>query len=201
MSRFAVADPPYPGQSFRHYGLHKDYDGEVDHDELISRLVTNYEGWALHTSAPGLFHCQLILSRYGLTPINELTFKGGGDYRLFAWAKPFAAFKRNVKVAYTWEPVLIKALRPAEPKRIEGIVSRDHLAEAESEEEAICESITMKRGLTGAKPERVCHWVFEAAGLDPTDEFHDLYPGSGAVTRAWESWKALRAEPDVALDL
>jgi hypothetical protein len=191
VSKFAVADPPYPGQSLRHYGDHEDYDGEVDHVEMIKHLVNDYDGWALHTSAPALFHSQSILANLGLYATDPRTFKGH-DYRLFAWAKPFAAFKRNVKVAYTWEPVLIKPVRPAEPNQIEGIVSRDHLVEGE--EEAICESITMKRGLTGAKPERVCHWVFEAAGLDPEDEFHDLYPGSGAVTAAWVSWKALRAE-------
>lgn len=25
--------------------------------------------------------------------------------------------------------------------------------------------------------------------LDPADEFDDLFPGSGAVQRAWESWR------------
>jgi len=185
--RFAVADPPYPGQSKKHYGGHQDYAGEVDHRELIARLVNDYYGWALHTSAPALFHCQSVLAELGLLPMDPGTRKAR-DYRVHAWAKPFAAFKRNVKVAWTWEPVLVKALRPAEPKRMEGIVSRDHIEEEESAEEAILESITMKRGLTGAKPERVCHWVFEMAGLHPEDEFSDLYPGSGAVTDAWHSW-------------
>jgi hypothetical protein len=44
----------------------------------------------------------------------------------------------------------------------------------------------MKRGLSGAKPERVCHWLFAAMGLRRTDELHDLYHGSGAVKAAWD---------------
>jgi len=188
--KFAVADPPYPGQSKKHYGDHPDYAGEVDHRELIARLVSDYDGWALHTSAPALFHCQSILAELGLLPMDPETFKAG-DYRVGVWAKPMCAFKRNVKVAWSWEPVLLKALRPAEvhrildPKRGPGkyMVSRDHI-----EEPAVLQGMTMKKGLTGVKPERVCHWVFEMAGLHPDDEFHDLYPGSGAVTKAWHSW-------------
>jgi hypothetical protein len=53
----------------------------------------------------------------------------------------------------------------------------------------ISEGITMKRGLTGAKPEKVCHWAFEMAGLYPDDELVDLFPGSGAASRAWDTWR------------
>jgi hypothetical protein len=49
--------------------------------------------------------------------------------------------------------------------------------------------MTMRRGFVGAKPEAVCHWAFEVVGADPADEFVDLFPGSGAVGRAWESWR------------
>ena len=31
--------------------------------------------------------------------------------RVMAWVKGFAAFKRNVSVAYAWEPVIVKAAR------------------------------------------------------------------------------------------
>jgi hypothetical protein len=53
----------------------------------------------------------------------------------------------------------------------------------------IDEPITMERGLTGVKPERVCQWAFEVVGAEPQDELFDLFPGTGAVLRAWESWK------------
>jgi hypothetical protein len=40
--RFAYADPPYIGQSKRLYGDHPDYAGEVDHAELIDRLMAEF---------------------------------------------------------------------------------------------------------------------------------------------------------------
>ena len=38
--RFAYADPPYVGQSKRHYRTHADYAGEVDH-HVIGQLVAS----------------------------------------------------------------------------------------------------------------------------------------------------------------
>lgn len=168
MKRVAYADPPYPGCADK-YEDHPDYAGEVDHGDLIEQLL-GFDGWALSTHVRGLELCQSLLRQHGLV-VND-------DYRIGIWAKSFAAFKRNVKVAYTWEPVFIKAVRSPEPNRIEGIVCRDH----------IVESITLQKGLVGVKPERVCWWMFELLGLDPADEFHDLFPGSGAVTAAHRTW-------------
>lgn len=180
--RVAYADPPYPGMSGL-YKDHPDYAGEVDHAELIGQLL-DFDGWAFSTHVPGLELCQGILRGHGLI-VNQ-------DYRLCSWVKPFAAFKRNVKVAYAWEPVFVKAARRPEPNRIPGVVLRDFVAE----------SITMKRGLAGAKPEAFCLWLFELLGLDPGDSFVDLFPGSGAVTDALVVWKRLLAnepEPDSLL--
>ena len=50
-------------------------------------------------------------------------------------------------------------------------------------------NITMQRGVSGAKPDAFCLWLFDLLGMGPDDEFHDLFPGSGAVTRAWEKWR------------
>lgn len=50
-------------------------------------------------------------------------------------------------------------------------------------------SITLRKGLTGAKPEVVCHWAFELVAARPDDELADLFPGTGAVTRAWQTWR------------
>lgn len=160
------ADPPYPGQSKKHYGDHPDYDGEVDHVELLRRLDADFDGWLLHTSSVALEQVLHICAEYGL-----------GPYRVMAWVKPFAAFRANVPVAYAWEPVLVK---PARPPAVHGAIRplRDFLAEP----------ITMQRGLSGAKPERVCWWGFECLGALPGDALHDLYPGSGAVSAAWETW-------------
>lgn len=171
--KFAYCDPPYPGQAKKHYADHEDYQGEVDHKELIERLVRDYDAWLLHTSVPALWDLLPLCPR-------------PPGVRIFAWVKPFAAFKRNVSPAYAWEPVIVKPARHAEPnQREDSPVMRDWLAE----------SITLKKGMTGVKPEKVCHWLFEGLGLEPGDEFHDLYPGTGAVTAAWKTWKkAIREE-------
>ena len=162
--RFAYADPPYPNQSARRYGDHPDYAGEVNHRELVVRLERDYDGWLLHTSS---------------STLQEVLAFCPEGLRIFAWVKPFAAFKRNVSPAYAWEPVIVQPLRKGEPnQRSDSPVMRDWLAE----------SITLKKGLTGVKPEKVCRWLFEACGLQPDDNFHDLFLGSGAVTRAWETW-------------
>ena len=97
--------------------------------------------------------------------------------RWMSWVKGFAAFKKNVSVAYAWEPVIVKpARKPVVSKRL---VMRDWIQE----------SITLRKGLTGAKPEAVCHWAFEMVGAHPDDDLVDIYPGTGAVTKAWATWR------------
>jgi hypothetical protein len=171
--RVAYADPPYPGCAHL-YRDHPDYAGEVDHRVLVRRLQSEYDGWCLHTSSTALPDLLPLVS--GLA----------GAVRIMAWVKPFAAFKKNVSVAYAWEPVLVRACRKPVVKR--GMTYRDWIAEP----------ITLQRGLIGAKPEAVCRWLFEVMGCEPDDELVDLFPGSGAVTRAWEAW---RAQPTLFADI
>jgi hypothetical protein len=166
VSRIGYADPPYPGQAARHYGDHPDYAGEVDHFELLKRLDTEFDGWLLHTSSTALPDVLGYAQQLGLT------------YRVMAWVKPFAAFKRNVSVAYAWEPVLVKAIR--KPVVSQRIVMRDWVSQ----------SITLQKKLTGVKPEAVCRWAFEMLGAEPEDELVDLFPGTGAVTAAWRAWRS-----------
>ena len=164
--RVAYADPPYPGQSKKHYGNHPDYAGEVDHRGLLGRMDASYQGWLLHTSSVALPDVLEMANLEGVT-----------GFRIMAWVKPFAAFKRNVPVAYAWEPVLVKPCR--KPVVSSRLTLRDWIAEP----------ITLQRGLSGAKPESVCRWAFEVLGMEPDDELHDLFPGTGAVTAAWERWR------------
>ncbi len=37
----------------------------------------------------------------------------------------------------------------------------------------------------GRKPVAFCAWLFDLLGMVPGDELVDLFPGTGAVTRAW----------------
>lgn len=157
--RLAYADPPYPGCA-KLYKDHRDYAGEVDHAALIARLAS-YDGWILHTSSVAL---------------REVLPMCPPEVRLMAWVKPFAAFKRNVSVAYAWEPVIVRAAR--KPVVRGRIVMRDWVSE----------SITMKKGLTGAKPRNVARWAFEMLGAEPIDSLEDLFPGTGAILTAWQEW-------------
>lgn len=162
--RLGYADPPYIGCAH----LYKDqpeYMGEIDHSALIDRLEADFDGWVLHAAA----------TARSMAVLAPLVDKVGA--RWCSWVKGFAAFKRNVPVAYAWEPVIIKpARRPVVSKRL---VMRDWIE---------C-SITLRRGLTGAKPEAVCHWAFELMAARPEDDLDDLFPGTGAVGRAWQTWQ------------
>ncbi|KMY86403.1 hypothetical protein BUMB_04006c [Candidatus Paraburkholderia calva] len=101
-----------------------------------------------------------------------------------AWVKGFAAFRRNVPVAYAWEPVIVKAARkPVVSRRL---VMWDWVQE----------SMTLRRGLTGAKPEAVCHWAFEMVAARLDDVLSELFPGTGAVTEAWRTWWLKLRLPD-----
>ena len=171
MARIAYADPPYIGCAHL-YKDHPDYAGEVDHVALVARLETEFDGWVLHTSATA----EAIAI---LAPLVQAT-----GARWMSWNKPFAAYKRNVPVAYSWEPVIVKpARKPVVSKRL---VMRDHIS---------C-PITLRRGLTGAKPEDVCHWAFEMVAARPDDELVDLFPGTGAVTEAWRTWRGKFTLPE-----
>ncbi|MBT0779236.1 hypothetical protein [Paracoccus sp. pheM1] len=169
--KIAYADPPYIGCAHLYRGR-PDYAGEVDHAALIAQLERDYDGWILHAAAtPRSFAV--------LAPLVAPT-----GARWMAWVKGFAAFRRNVPVAWAWEPVIVKAARkPVVSKRL---VLRDWVQE----------SIALRRGLTGAKPEAVCHWCFEMVAARPEDRLDDLFPGTGAVTAAWHSWQRKFTLPD-----
>jgi hypothetical protein len=160
----AYADPPYPGCAHK-YKDHPDYAGEVDHLKLAKKLADEFDGFILHTNS---------------TTLRDILPMFGNGVRVMAWVKPFAAFKRNVPVAYAWEPVIVRPCRkPVVGRTVKPL--RDFISH----------NITMKKGLCGVKPEAVCHWAFEVMGANTDDELVDLFPGTGAVTRAWESWREL----------
>jgi hypothetical protein len=158
--RVAYADPPYIGQAKKHYGQ---FGGsEVDHAALVAQLEREYpDGWALSCSSPTL---RQILE---LCPVEA---------RVMAWVKPFASFKPGVNPGYCWEPVIVRGGRP-------------RTREQDTVRDFISANITLQRGMPGAKPDGFCYWLFEVLNLQPGDEFADLFPGSGAVSRAWDKWQ------------
>lgn len=153
--RVCYADPPYPGQGRRYKCA------EMDHAELIARLVRDYpDGWALSTSSPAL---RDILP---LCPPKA---------RVMAWCKPFVPMRPTVPVAYAWEPVIVMGGR----KRPRSRRSMMDWLLAGNEQSPLIP------GFTGAKPAAFCFWLFNVLGLEPTDEFDDLFHGTGAVKLAW----------------
>lgn len=182
--RFAYADPPYIGQARKHYA-HDLRCAEVDHVELIQQLHTGYDGWALSLSTPSLEEIAHICRRV----VGENVVRWG------SWCKPFASFKPGVNPGYTWEPVVFC---PSLEKRLRTVPTiRDYLDARDPDLDLICDAvkanITLRKGLSGAKPEPVCRWVFDLLGMKADDSFDDLYPGTGIVTRVWEQWKLERA--------
>ena len=158
--RLAYADPPYPGRAHL-YADHPDYAGEVDHRELALTLSTQYDGWALSTSAEALPEV-----------FDYLGEAGAGGYRVLAWVKH--------TVTVSWEPVIVVSAR-----KPQGV--RDWL---QCEPDSYQWREKPDSYVIGQKPEAFCRWVFEWLGADPDDEFDDLFPGSGNVGRAWDAWRS-----------
>lgn len=164
--RVAYADPPYLGTSkfgaAHHYGEHHDEAADANdpewHRQGIARMVEDFpDGWALSLSSPSL---RTILP---MCPT---------DARVSAWVKPFASFKPGVNPAYCWEPVIWRGGRTAKERGGR---------EALTVKDFVSANITLKKGLSGAKPEAFCRWLFDLLGLRPGDELVDLFPGTGIM--------------------
>jgi len=184
--RFAYADPPYPGNAAIYRG-HRDYAGEVDHDELLSRLPA-YDGWALSTSAralPGV----LALAVARSLPV-----------RVAVWTRSPRPHK-TTRVVNAWEPVIYSGGRRSRGAESNGEGTRGRGGTTSMGVSVACvdattdvlSGVTPRRRsthpgwLVGSKPPRFCAWVFDllGAGVHPGDELDDLYPGSGIVARSW----------------
>jgi hypothetical protein len=172
--RIAYADPPYPGQAKRLYGDHPDYAGEVDHADLVERLMT-FDAWALSTSASAL---QSVLALCPAPVIDQKKNVGrrfdGTGVRVLIWIKGQICW-RPVSIQYDWEPIIVYGGRRTKDTRP---VLKDwlHCNPRDGNE------------FTGSKPYDFCRYVFDALGAERGDEFSDIFPGSGAVGRAWDRW-------------
>lgn len=176
--RFAYADPPYLGCGKLYTAHHPDaliWDDPETHRALIRRLCEDYsDGWALSLSTPSL---PILLP---MCP---------PDVRVMPWVKPFASFKPGVRVAYAWEPVIVRGGRKG--TRADATV-RDWVSA----------NITLQRGLTGAKPRDFCLWLFSVLGAEPGDTLDDMFPGSGAVRAAWAEYVGERSPlPQLPLEV
>ena len=172
--RLAYADPPYPGRAWI-YRDHPDYGGEVDHKQLLARLGC-YDGWALSTSADAL---PAVLA---LCP---------ADVRVAAWYRGIRTVASWEPVS-TWEPVIYVPARPVDPTsglRPDALVH------------GISPMTTLPGRVVGTKPAAFCRWLFRLLGATAVDSLDDLFPGSGAVGRAWAAFTAAAdASPEALFD-
>lgn len=165
--RVCYADPPYLGTAARRYGkLHPDawtYDHLETYGALIQRLCEEFpDGWALSLSS---------------TTLRALLPLCPNDVRVMAWVKPWCSFKPGVNPAYAWEPVILRGGR----KRCRNEMTEIDFLHAPA---------ATQKGLAGAKPKAFAFWIFRVLGLRSGDEIVDLFPGSGAIGRAWEEYCA-----------
>lgn len=194
--KFAYADPPYLGCC----ALYDHYHGEDGtacwdrlgtHAALIERLRSDFsDGWALSASAPSL---RVLLP---LCP---------PEVRVGVWCKTFGAFKKGVRPAYMWEPVIFcggrnpNAGHPHPPPPLGGQQTTPKDFFEHHEPSAILSPITLRKGLTGAKPEAVCRWILDLLNVQFGDEIVDLFPGTGIMGRVAAERTALPREVEVAV--
>lgn len=159
---FAYADPPYLGCGSLYAKHHPEaliWDEPETHRQLIERLCRDWpDGWAMSLSSPSL---RVLLP---MCP---------DDVRVLSWVKPFAIFKPNVGVAYAWEPIIMRGGRRRTRQQA---TVRDWFAH----------EITLRKGLTGAKPPAVIHWLMDVLNVQKGDSLDDLFPGTGVVGRCVE---------------
>ena len=149
----------YADPPYLGYAYYYEEHKEVDHAELLDNLAA-YDGWALSCYSGSL---RKILALPNLPD----------DIRIGSWVKTFVPYKTQNPV-YAWEPVIFHGGR-----RLKGDKVLDWVQ---------C-SVTLKTGMIGSKPEKFCFWMFLMLGARRGDELVDMFPGSGAVTKAWDKYQ------------
>lgn len=169
--RFAYADPPYLGCCRLYDHFHGDdglcWDDIATHRRLVYRLWNDFpDGWALSLSS---------------TSLKEILWFCPDDVRIAAWVKSFCAFKKGVRPAYAWEPIIFRGGRnpkngfPHAPPEKDGTQN--------TPKDFILEPITLQKGLTGAKPEKVCRWILDLLNVQEGDDVTDMFPGTHIMTK------------------
>lgn len=117
------------------------------------------------------------------------------DTRIGIWVKSFCAFKRNVRPAYAWEPLFFRGGRnPSNGFR--AVIPEKNGKQTTPKDFIIC-PITLKKGLVGAKPNKVCRWILDLLNFQPDDELMDLYPGTGIMGKVVGEMKQAQQAEDV----
>ena len=158
---FAYADPPYPGKA----SLYPER-AEVDHASLLQRLTENYpDGWALSTSSEALRDVLSLCPR---------------GVRICAWFKG-PRHTKSRRALVSWEPLIVAGGRPLQVNVAQdlsdGLVARGRFRR-------------FPGAMVGMKPPAFAEWMFRQLGASRADRLDDLFPGSGAIRRAWSRYTA-----------
>lgn len=168
-ARFAYADPPYPGKA----GYYVERQ-EVDHLALIAELQAGYpDGWALSTSAAAL---------------RDVLPMCPASTRVCAWRRRTRPTSSK-RALSAWEPLLVvggRELATDVPQDLLDVLDYRGRYDA------------FPGALVGMKPPEFAVWLFRQLGARPGDELADVFPGSGAIGRAWDLYTS--HGPDVARD-
>jgi hypothetical protein len=105
--------------------------------------------------------------------------------RVAAWHKGVRATRSSYPL-HAWEPVIYHGGRqlPCALRRADSIIC------------GVTPVSTRPGHVIGAKPAAVCRWIFTLLGAGPGDRLDDLFPGSGAVSRAWAAYTSYEASRD-----
>jgi hypothetical protein len=141
-------------------------DETIDQALFLVHLDRTFpDGWAYSLSSSHLKYAMSVTAAQ--------------EARVAAWVKPWAVWKPGINPSYAWEPVLFK---PARKRQRGRVTVRDY----------VIANAVMGGPCKGSKPEDFCYWLFDLLQLEADDEFVDLFPGSGRVSRCWERWQAWR---------
>lgn len=185
--RFAYADPPYLGRADFYRAHHPEalvWDDPETHRKLIERLQDEFsDGWAMSLSGDSL---RVIL------PMCPTTARVG------TWITERPRFAGNTNpIKRHCEPVIWNGGRGFET----GTRCADWIVTKQVPQPAGQPRYEMRRErarkgelFLGRKPRAFSRWIFELLGAGKGDELHDLFPGSGAVTAAWNEWIGEAAE-------
>lgn len=138
---------------------------EVDHEKLVRKLHRDYDGWALSLSADSLPFVLAIVRRV----VDPKRF------RICIWVKG-SRKGTAYRARNAWEPLIVVSGRSRQ------------LSVAEDLDDVLVwggRQHSHPRALVGMKPAPFCEWMFRLLGALPCDELVDVFPGSGAVMRAW----------------
>lgn len=169
--RICYSDPPYLGCGKKYVAdwgpTALEWDKLETHENLIVTMRDEFpDGWAVSLHEPSLETYLHICRRV----------VGENKVRTSPWVKPFASFKPGVNPAHVWEPIIWYGGRK---------LGRD----VPTVRDYVSCNITLKKGLTGAKPEPFSFWLFNVLGMRHTDTFVDRFPGTGGVSAAWNAFR------------